>query len=109
MAAYSIFLEKKRWITAFTQAAQTSCYRDPVEGDSRIVRLADIKRLLDLLAQGSLGLLVTSNKLDTFLKTPMPEERRKIGLAWPVRLTRERERLPSGHFRPCGNIACARL
>lgn len=107
---FDLFRKKKRWITAFTQAAQTSCYRDPVEGDSRIVRLADIKRLPDLLAQGSLGLLVTSNKLDTFLKAPMPEEeRRKIGLAWPVRLTRERERLPSGHFRPCGNIACARL
>ena len=57
-----------------------------------IVRLADIQRLPDLLAQGSLGQLVTSNKLDTFLKDSMSEEvPRKLGLAWPDRLVRESE------------------
>ena len=50
-------------------------------------------------------------KEDLAARAKMYEDKygRKIGLAWPVRLTRERERLPSGHFRPCGNIACARL
>ena len=45
-----------------------------------------------ILAQGSLGQLVTSNKLDTFLKDSMSEEvPRKLGLAWPDRLVRESE------------------
>ena len=68
------------------------CYRDPDKGDSRIVRLKDIQRLPELLAQGTLGWLVTSNKLDNFLKNPMSEEERiKAGLAWLDRLVRESE------------------
>ena len=47
------------------------CYRDPVNGDSRIVRLKDIQRLPELLAQGPLGWLATSNRLDSFLEELM--------------------------------------
>lgn len=66
------------------------CYRDPVKGDSRIVRLRDIKRLPEFLVQGPLGWLVTSKRLDNFLKNPMSDEGRiQAGLARLHRLIRE--------------------
>jgi predicted ATPase len=50
------------------------CYRDPDAGDSRIVRLGDIKRFPDLVAQASLGELVTTRVLDRFLKDKTTDE-----------------------------------
>ncbi|MDD4580467.1 MAG: AAA family ATPase [Methanothrix sp.] len=59
------------------------CYRDPELGDSRIVRLGDLDRFPELMAQGSLGQLVTRQILDRFLKDKTtPEERKQAALSW---------------------------
>lgn len=59
------------------------CYRDPGEGDSRIVRLGDLDRYPELVAQGPLGQLMTKRVLDRFLKDKStPEERKKASLDW---------------------------
>lgn len=46
-----------------------TCYRDPDEGDSRLVRLEDLERYPELVAQGRIGQLVTKGILDRFVKT----------------------------------------
>jgi len=46
-----------------------ACYRDPDEGDSRLVRLEDLERYPELVAQGRVGQLVTRGILDKFVKT----------------------------------------
>ncbi len=46
-----------------------ACYRDPEEGDSRLVRLEDLERYPELVAQGRVGQLVTKGILDKFVKT----------------------------------------
>lgn len=53
------------------------CYRDTDQGDSRIVRLADIERYPELVAQGSLGQLMTNRVLDRFIKDKTTFEQRK--------------------------------
>jgi hypothetical protein len=59
------------------------CYRDPAEGDSRLVRLKDLERAPSLLAQGTLGDLVTRGVLDRFVKDrPAPDEERRRHRAW---------------------------
>ncbi len=59
------------------------CYRDPEFGDSRIVRLGDLDRFPELMAQGTLGELVTKQVLDRFLKDrTTPEERKQSALSW---------------------------
>jgi predicted ATPase len=59
------------------------CFRDPEEGDSRIVRLGDLDRYPELVAQGPLGQLMTKRVLDRFLKDKStPEERKKASLDW---------------------------
>lgn len=66
------------------------CYRNPENGSSRIVRLADMKRFPELVAQGSLGQLMTSNRLEKFLKDTTSEEKRKqAALSWLEQLSRE--------------------
>ncbi|WP_300717794.1 ATP-binding protein [uncultured Desulfovibrio sp.] len=68
------------------------CYRNPEDGDSRIVRMADMKRFPELMAQGSLGQLMTSNRLEKFLKdTTSEEDRKQAALSWLERLSRETE------------------
>ena len=58
-------------------------YRDPEKGDSRIVRLGDLDRFPELVAQGPLGQLMTKKVLDRFLKDKStPEERKKAALDW---------------------------
>ncbi len=62
-----------------------ACYRDPKEGDSRLIRLEELESYPELVAQGPLGRLVTRGVLDRFLKDP--EKRDKAvkveqGLAW---------------------------
>lgn len=58
-------------------------YRDPDEGDSRIVRLGDLDRFPELVAQGPLGQLMTKKVLDRFIKDKStPEERQKAALDW---------------------------
>lgn len=59
------------------------CYRDPEFGDSRIMRLGDLDRFPELMAQGTLGELVTKQVLDRFLKDKTtPEERKQAALSW---------------------------
>jgi len=65
------------------------CYRDPDEGDSRIVRLGDLDRYPELVAQGPLGQLMTRRVLDRFIKDKStPEERKKASLDWLNNLER---------------------
>lgn len=62
-----------------------ACYRDPQEGDSRLVRLEELEMYPELVAQGSLGRLVTRGILDRYLKDPDLRDRAagvKKGLAW---------------------------
>jgi len=62
-----------------------ACYRDPKEGDSRLVRLEDLQGYSELVAQGPVGRLVTKGILDRFLKVDerrSREEKVDQGLAW---------------------------
>ncbi|MFY1113221.1 MAG: AAA family ATPase [Methanosarcinaceae archaeon] len=66
------------------------CYRDPEEGDSRIVRLSDLDRYPELVAQGSLGQLMTKNVLDRYIKDKTTsEERKSEALSWLNELKKE--------------------
>lgn len=59
------------------------CYRDPKEGDSRLVRLGDLDDYLGLVAQGTLGDLVTQGIVERFVKHPTTaEQRKKQALDW---------------------------
>lgn len=59
------------------------CYRDPEEGDSRLVRLEDLPNYPDLVARGPLGRMVTQGVLDRMVKSAeSPEERQKSGLQY---------------------------
>ena len=59
------------------------CYRDPREGSSRLVRLEDVPDYPELIAQGSLGHLVTARVLENFVKNrPSPDERKQKARAW---------------------------
>ncbi|MBQ9244070.1 MAG: AAA family ATPase [Proteobacteria bacterium] len=66
------------------------CYRDAEQGDSRIVRLADIDCYPELVAYGSLGQLMTNRVLDRFIKDKTTaDQRKKQALAWLNALTQE--------------------
>lgn len=59
------------------------CYRDPTEGDSRLVRLGDVPDVPELLVKGSLGHLMTSGALERFVKHhPGPAARKEKAKAW---------------------------
>jgi predicted ATPase len=59
------------------------CYRDPEEGDSRLVRLEELQRYPELIAQGALGQLMTKGILDRYLKDrTKPEERKVQAMDW---------------------------
>lgn len=58
------------------------CYRDPTQGDSRIIRLQDIPDYPELIAQDSLGGLATSGVLERFVKQPPTGDRKERALAW---------------------------
>jgi len=63
------------------------CYRDPQQGDSRLVRLGDIYEFPSLISQDSLGQLVTAGVVDRFVKSPhTPDERKQQAMAWLSRL-----------------------
>jgi hypothetical protein len=53
-----------------------ACYRDPDDGSSRVVGLAEITDYPALVARGSLGDLVTQGVLDRFLKDKRTEAQR---------------------------------
>ena len=58
------------------------CYRDPTQGDSRIIRLQDIPDYPELIAQDSLGGLATSGVLERFVKQPPAGSRKERALSW---------------------------
>lgn len=59
------------------------CYRDMKEGDSRLVRLGDLDRYSELVAQGPLGQLMTRRILERFLKDETtPEQQQQAALSW---------------------------
>jgi predicted ATPase len=64
------------------------CYRDPKEGNSRLVRLSDMERFPELIAQGTLGDLMTRRVLERFLKDESsPEQRKTAALDWLQQFT----------------------
>ncbi len=66
------------------------CYRDPEDGSSRLVRLADVPDYPELIAQGTLGHLMTSGTLERFVKYhPTGEERKLRALEWLDRMRTE--------------------
>jgi predicted ATPase len=59
------------------------CYRDPKDGSSRLVRLEEVSDYPELIAQGTLGHLVTTGALESFVKNrPLGEERKTRALKW---------------------------
>lgn len=59
------------------------CYRDPVQGDSRLVRLGSLPDAPELLLQDTLGHLMTTGALERFVKTHQGPEARKVkAQAW---------------------------
>lgn len=59
------------------------CYRHPEDGASRLVRLADVPDYPELIAQGTLGHLMTSGALERFVKHhPTGEDRKQRALDW---------------------------
>jgi len=59
------------------------CYRDPADGASRMVRLQDIERYPELIAQGTVGHLLTRGVIDRFVKTaPTKDEKKRKSLDW---------------------------
>nr|WP_312176962.1 ATP-binding protein [Moraxella sp. CTOTU46934] len=59
------------------------CYRDPQQGDSRLVRLGDLDDYVGLVVQGSLGDLVTRGIIESFVKHPKTkEEKKRQALDW---------------------------
>jgi predicted ATPase len=64
------------------------CYRDPADGSSRVVRLQDVPDYPELIAQDSLGGLVTSGALERFVKQPRTLDRQALALEWLDNLKR---------------------
>jgi predicted ATPase len=59
------------------------CYRDPQEGDSRLLRLEELPDYPELVARGPLGQLMTQGVLDHFLKNQRsPEEKKAQAQEW---------------------------
>jgi predicted ATPase len=58
------------------------CYREPQDGSSRMARLQDLPDYPELIAQDSLGGLVTSGALERFVKQPQAVDRQARALAW---------------------------
>ena len=59
------------------------CYRDPVSGSSRLIRLDHIPEYPKLVVQGPLGRLMSSRTLDRFVKQyANPVDRQRSALAW---------------------------
>lgn len=58
------------------------CYREPKDGSSRLLRLQDAPDYPELIAQDSLGALVTSGALERFVKQSAMEDRKAKAKAW---------------------------
>lgn len=63
------------------------CYRDLADGTSRLVRLAEVPDYPELIAQGTLGHLMTSGVLERFVKHhPTGEARKQRALDWLAKM-----------------------
>ncbi len=59
------------------------CYRDPADGSSRLIRLSDVPDYPELIAQGSVGRLMTRGIIERFVKNhPGAEQRKQRAHAW---------------------------
>ena len=59
------------------------CYRSVTDGLSRLIRLEDVPDYPELIAQGSVGHLMTRGILERFVKDhPGPEQRKQRAHAW---------------------------
>ena len=59
------------------------CYRNPTKGTSQLVRLQDVPDYPQLIAQGTVGHLMTKGLIERFVKNhPGPEGRRQKSRAW---------------------------
>lgn len=59
------------------------CYRDPEEGDSRLIRLENLRKYPDLVARGPLGRLMTRGIIERYLmEESSPDEQRQKNEAW---------------------------
>lgn len=47
------------------------CYRDPIDGSSKLKKISDLPNYFDLLVQGSLGDLLVSNRISEFVKNSL--------------------------------------
>ena len=68
------------------------CYRDPAEGDSRLIRLESLPDYPELIAQGPVGSLMTRGILERYLKnlsSRSPEQKTAEALAWLDKLESE--------------------
>ncbi len=68
------------------------CYRDPEQGDSRLLRLESLPDYPELIAQGPLGRLMTRGVLERYLKnlsSRTPEQKTAQALAWLDKLESE--------------------
>jgi predicted ATPase len=73
------------------------CYRNLSDGDSRLLRLGDMDRYPELVAQGPLGQLMTRQVLDRFVKdASTPEQRQAQALAWLSSLQQANEPAEEG-------------
>lgn len=64
-----------------------ACYRDPEQGDSRLIELGQLNEFPALVAQGPLGQLVTEGIVDRALKHDRTDEQRAAdALAWLAQL-----------------------
>lgn len=57
-------------------------YRDPKQGDSRLIRLSDLEDYEGLVSQGSLGELVTKEVVDRFVKILFLAKQKQKALNW---------------------------
>lgn len=63
------------------------CYRSPTDGSSRLLRLQDAPNYPGLIAQDTLGGLVTSGALDRWVKNPADtQERQRAAEQWIARM-----------------------
>lgn len=66
------------------------CYRNPEDGSSRLVRLNDLPDYPELVAQGSVGHLMTQGIIERFVKEhPGSEERKRRAHEWLNALRRQ--------------------
>ncbi|HEY9645677.1 MAG TPA: ATP-binding protein [Chroococcidiopsis sp.] len=64
------------------------CYRSPTDGSSQLVRLQDIPDYPELIAQGSVGQLMTRGLLERFVKQhPGTEQKKQKAMEWLASLS----------------------